>query len=789
MRIIKIVVILLVILAFALLAVRFVFLDKIVHYSLQKTGAEEVSIHISEMNWERTKIDTFSATYLLANGDKYFVKSRDLSFHYSVSEILETRKISRVTIGGITVRRLQTTLKPGTDFTFPKQVELLKDELRGKIPLETFSITNLKLQGDLPLLLIDKDIQLQASFENKAIQAEINMDPASDTQLNIDIQSSDSFHGAVNLVLLKQDTEVLAVNILLQPESLAGKIVSQIEPMRDVLLQTALLADFPESSGSILVDFDIPLSSTMEKSFSVKATVSDPVFPVLTAASVQLQLFGRLSDNELLLGEESNFQADNLLLGKTGFEKLFVELQGSFSKQKDQLLFELAKQQNFQVTGFSTEKAQISELNVHLDRPVQLFSHKKTLSVNSDGLRIDPLQIQEGERLYEIGELYFSDFKINNSVAGLELFAHYSSPAVVVNANGQQLPLKELSGTVQLNNNSLTVELQFAPEELPARMQVDLSHDLITGSGSAKIKTDRRINVDGDGDSLANLITFWPYPFNLDGGKIAFKADGSWKPKEKLKVSAFVSVTGGQGFYKQFLFNGLDVRQDLAVLPELYSKSSGSFSLKQLIGGLDAYDIKTDVNLLAVESGPLPLIQITDFSASLFDGTVSSKEVNYDLNMPDSRFFVDVEAMDLDKLVSIIKMDALYVTGEISGSIPVKIKGKEISVESGHLHSNNPGGEIRYTPGDMNQAGLTAYALKAVEELQYQILQVTANYLPSGQLDLDIGLKGISPALDTRRPVHLNIHAEQNLPALMQSLRFSKGLTEELDKRIKQHYN
>ena len=88
----------------------------------------------------------------------------------------------------------------------------------------------------------------------------------------------------------------------------------------------------------------------------------------------------------------------------------------------------------------------------------------------------------------------------------------------------------------------------------------------------------------------------------------------------------------------------------------------------------------------------------------------------------------------------------------------------------------------------MNQSGITGYALKAVEDFRYNSLKTTARYAPDGQLDLDISLEGTSPKLAADRPVHLNIHAEQNLPALMQSLRFSKGLTEELDKRVKQHY-
>jgi hypothetical protein len=75
-----------------------------------------------------------------------------------------------------------------------------------------------------------------------------------------------------------------------------------------------------------------------------------------------------------------------------------------------------------------------------------------------------------------------------------------------------------------------------------------------------------------------------------------------------------------------------------------------------------------------------------------------------------------------------------------------------------------------------------------VEDFRYNSLKTTAEYLPSGRLNLDIGLQGISPELSTTRPVHLNIHAEQNLPSLLQSLRFSKGLTDELDKRVNQHY-
>jgi hypothetical protein len=789
MRIVKIVIILLLGLVLASFAVRFLFLDNIVKYSLQKTGAEAVTVHISRMNWKQIHIDTLSASYLLSNGDKYTLNFHDASLYYGFSELLDSRKFSQIAIEELRLHLLKRSKSPDADFNFPEQIELLKDELRFKIPLENISIDRLLFQGDFPLQVVDKNIQLKTSFAGKAIQADITMVLAPDIRFSIDMQSPDARHCSVNMVLWKQNIQAAAAEIQLQPEKLAGTIRSQVKPIRDVLLKSGLLADFPEGSGSLLMDIEIPLSRTMEKSFSVRASISQPVFPEFNATNVQLQLFGKFTGEELLLGAGSSFQAENLHLGKNACEKLSVDLQGSFSKEDDQFVFKLAEQQDIQIKRFVTKKVDIPELKVHFNRPIQVFYHENTLSVTGKALHFASMQIQEDEQFYELGELDVQNVLLKKTLAGLQLSATYTLPTLLIQARRKRFPLKELSGALQLNEDELTLSVQFAPEKVPARMQVSLKHNLLTASGSVKVKTDRRIKLDGEGDTLAGLFTPWPYPFNLDGGKIAFRANGAWKPNEKFKLSAFVSVTGGQGYYKQFLFNGLDVRQDLVILPELYSKTEGSFALKEIIGAIDAADIKTEVTLLAVESGPLPEVQINNFSASLFDGSIGSKVVNYDLNAPDSNFSVDVKALDLGKLVGLIKMNTLYVTGLISGSIPVRIKGKDISVDSGGLYSNDPGGEIRYTPVNTNQTGLTAYALKAVEDLQYQSLKVTTRYQPSGQLDLDISLKGVSPGLETSRPVLLNVHAEQNLPALLQSLRFSKGLTEELDKRVKQHYN
>ena len=105
------------------------------------------------------------------------------------------------------------------------------------------------------------------------------------------------------------------------------------------------------------------------------------------------------------------------------------------------------------------------------------------------------------------------------------------------------------------------------------------------------------------------------------------------------------------------------------------------------------------------------------------------------------------------------------------------------------MHSINQGGIIRYQPsgGTFAESGLTAYALKALEEFRYEQFSARISYQPEGTLIAQLRLVGQSPRLDTQRPVHLNIHTEQNLLSLLKSIRYSQGLSSELEQDMRRH--
>jgi hypothetical protein len=190
--------------------------------------------------------------------------------------------------------------------------------------------------------------------------------------------------------------------------------------------------------------------------------------------------------------------------------------------------------------------------------------------------------------------------------------------------------------------------------------------------------------------------------------------------------------------------------------------------------------------------GPLPRIILRDSRVELLGGSLANREVDIDLNRPEVETILEVNQLHLADLLALQQVKDLAVDGVVSGELPIRYDKNGLRVKAGKLTNLPPGGIIRYTPRDaaaMQASPLTGIALKALEEFHYKLLSATADYQPDGTLRVNLHLEGTSPRLDTRRPVHLNINTEQNILSLLESLRYSQTLTDEIDKRIERHFH
>lgn len=882
MRIIKLFTFLLLAIVFTLLTIRLLLLDQFVAMSLQRAGATDITVHISDISWNHIHIDHLNATFKLPNGKRVRTKTKGISLHYRLEHLLKAKKCDLLEIEKMEIRLTGIKTNPQPTH-FPNRISLLKDTTRALLPLENLQIKKLLLHGDLPEQITNKVIQIVAAIKGTAIDITTTLQMETDTVASIILHSPDSEHTIIDIAGHLHQTDIFQSKIILQPDGLTGTIGLQISPVRNLVLATSkfpvikghlngtfslplplqddsniqamitlsdnhhqqirlevittpkkqninllfrafvkeqeclktrltanqqsirgnytihagLLRSFltpysqrplPEISGSLIGTLEMSLTENERKDFTTTAMLSSPALFGFTASTTQIQLTGSLEKDRVILDSGSTFLGKNIAFANTKIQECNLDLAGIFKKDEDQFQLSFAEGQSLILKGLTTEKVHIADIHFRPEYGLQVDLDNKSWSVRENTLNIDPLHIETETGNINTEPLTCTISTLNNVTSIPTISAELVTPGIVINTTILQLPLKELIGAFQLENRQLSGQTQFSPATIPGKIGADFKHNLSTTAGTFEIHTNKTINLNGEGASLANLFNNWQLPLDLDNGTIAFTADGTWKTGREMQVSAFAAITGGSGYYKQYLFEGLEIQQDLVILPQLHSNREGSFSLRQLIGGIDIHKLSSNVTFLPSKTGILPRIQINNFDASLLGGIVNIPNIVYDFNQPDSNFTVDIKGMNLETIVNLVKIKGLHVNGKISGAIPVTIKGKAISVNNGKLYNEPPGGEISYAPKNINSAGLTGYALKAVEDFQYDSLTATAIYDPSGQLDLDISLQGISPKLDNSRQVHLNIHAEQNLPALLQSLRYSKGLTEELDKQVQQRY-
>ena len=135
-------------------------------------------------------------------------------------------------------------------------------------------------------------------------------------------------------------------------------------------------------------------------------------------------------------------------------------------------------------------------------------------------------------------------------------------------------------------------------------------------------------------------------------------------------------------------------------------------------------------------------------------------------------------------------MEGLDVSGRINGNIPVRHDRSGFSVADGSLANAGAGGVIHYQPSSeaLKSSPYSEYVLQALEDYRYHNLVASISYKPDGTLLAGLQLQGKSPKLETSRPVHLNLQAEQNLLSLLKSLQYSQGLTSELNRRVQERF-
>ncbi|MDP3091582.1 MAG: YdbH domain-containing protein [Nitrospira sp.] len=305
-------------------------------------------------------------------------------------------------------------------------------------------------------------------------------------------------------------------------------------------------------------------------------------------------------------------------------------------------------------------------------------------------------------------------------------------------------------------------------------------------------------------DSEANRLQKWlpglPASFDLTDGRITASTDLVWTPSRSKDSSSVVSQSGKikiqadqlsaavRGMAIQGINTTLDF--DLQGFEQVRSSQPAVVTAAAIQTGVALTNVSVTADLQWVLSDPWPVLDLKDIQAGLFGGSVTSPGLRLAPATMPHRLVLSLRRCDLAKLLSLEQQKGLQGTGLLSGAIPLTVTAKGVSVKDGTVEAEAPGGVIRYQPSPESAALLTdadsnvKLVAQALSNFQYTVLKAGVQYAEDGVMQLAVRLEGRNPDMKKSPPIHFNVNVQENIPALLQSLRLVQDIEESLQGKM-----
>ncbi|SEG33314.1 intermembrane phospholipid transport protein YdbH family protein [Marinobacterium lutimaris] len=216
--------------------------------------------------------------------------------------------------------------------------------------------------------------------------------------------------------------------------------------------------------------------------------------------------------------------------------------------------------------------------------------------------------------------------------------------------------------------------------------------------------------------------------------------------------------------------------------------SSGTLSSDLIRTGVDLHDTTLSYRYTQPGVDKAPTLTLAPFSQPLFGGLVSLPEFSFNPLAPDFTVNAQLEGIELSELLALYQQPGLSGDTPLSGTLPIRVQGSEISVSGGEIHSASEGW-LRYEPSSALSSTAQGnpalqLALSALTDLQIKALDLKVSYAPDGSLELNSRLQGHNPDWQQGRPIDLSLNVEENLLALLNSLQLSEKIGDSLRKNL-----
>lgn len=301
---------------------------------------------------------------------------------------------------------------------------------------------------------------------------------------------------------------------------------------------------------------------------------------------------------------------------------------------------------------------------------------------------------------------------------------------------------------------------------------------------------------------LRTLVPALPDSIDLIDGRFTATADLAWSVGGAASAqgqgvvlhpgSMTVQADNLSGMFREIAVQGFSTTLVLRTtgFDHVATRQPAVVTIASVQTGIAFSNLKTTVDLDWTFSGAGPVVDLRDIQGELFGGTMTSPAVHFDPAKPPARLTISLREIDLAKVLSVEQQKGIEGTGLLNGTLPITITATGASVKEGTIEAQPPGGVVRYTatPEAGKLIAESDHGLKLVSQalnnFHYNVLRVGVQYREDGLLQLAARLEGKNPDMKKTPPIHFNLTVQENVPALLKSLRTVQDIEESLKQRV-----
>jgi len=753
---------------------------------LAQSGFSNVEVKIGGVTLQSVVVDSLR----MSNTDME-VSVEGLQLNYDIPRLLSGQLIS-LEAKSIELKRL-TSNEDATFLPDPAALSsILLTPWQQYNPADFISLDKLSLYDANGNLSFTASMDISRQGESTLAEVRL-LDNEGKNHSVLLLVSDDS----VDLRWLSPDSEIKhPISVLISPNAdasgLAGQASVNLSAINDIM------PELGEMSGQMQAEFSfLRQVAGDKKEISLSANIVDAAIADSGAKSVLVNVDAVITEKDdgfnLQFSPSSTVKFAGLRQGKNSVEKASFVFPRTLDFVAGRPLLESKNGAKIAISNAILDNIKIPILEI---KDIAITAKQATesqvdcsfiLELNVPVLAIDDIKIQA------------SPYKVDGICPGADStiwLVNAKTDSVTIESNEFKISLAECNATANTAKDGNLEEIlgDAVCQNKTSSGQVDTRFVFNSrqGSGYADYSFSG-ITPDSGKPLISSLIKDWQQSFDLVSGTVSAKGRYSWwknkKGQDKERLVMDLKVDDAGGYYEGVLFSGLNYQDRLDILPDIKSSGFAPLTVTDIDVGIPITSFKTELSLNKSRNGTLPSVTLKGLSMSLLDGKVMGNDLKFDMNSDSNELVLIVDGLDLAQIVEMQKLEGLEATGRLDGYIPVTVTNNGIKITSGKIVAQEQGGYIRYRPaGGTSEIEKSAvgseFVFRIIEDLDYNSLTINVDYTEDGEMDMKFAIKGMSPKVDTHRPVHFNLNLQQNVLQLLRGLRYAEGLSEGIDKNV-----